>query len=403
VAWVLLQLFAFTIPWEYSLDLGEPLGNIARLFGLLLLLALVPAVLQAGRIRTPGTLQWLVLALFAWFCLSCFWSGEPQETFRHLRGYVQELMIVWLVWELAETPEHVRDLLRAYVAGAWVLAALTIATFAFAATSEQVRFVAEGQDPNDAARFLDLGLPVAALLLGSERKWGGRLLAFCYLPLGMLGVLLTASRSGFLAALVALAGCGILLFHRRRRGLMRILFVSPLIIGALWFTVPRQTMERIASIPEQLQGGNLNQRWDIWAAGWQAFVHAPFLGSGAGSFASAAGLAPVDTAHNTALALLVEGGVFALGIAAAIVVASIHCVLRTYGPLRIALAASLMVWLVSSMVATVQENRTTWLLLGVIAVAARVTTEKPAAMAGTFSGDVEQGTSLHPAVENAQT
>ncbi len=55
IAWVLLLLFAFAIPWEYSLDLGEPLGNIARVVGLLLLLVAIPAVLQAGRMRTPGS------------------------------------------------------------------------------------------------------------------------------------------------------------------------------------------------------------------------------------------------------------------------------------------------------------------------------------------------------------
>ena len=27
---ILLLLFAFAVPWEYSLDLGEPVGNIAR-------------------------------------------------------------------------------------------------------------------------------------------------------------------------------------------------------------------------------------------------------------------------------------------------------------------------------------------------------------------------------------
>jgi hypothetical protein len=62
VAWWLLALFAFAIPWEYSLDLGEPFGNVARIAGLLLLLAAVPALLQAGSLRRPDLLQWLVLA-----------------------------------------------------------------------------------------------------------------------------------------------------------------------------------------------------------------------------------------------------------------------------------------------------------------------------------------------------
>src|SRR5271166_2346858 len=127
IAWGLLLLFAFAIPWEYSLDLGEPLGNIARIAGLLLLLAAIPAVLQVGRLRTPGAMLWLVLAFYLWFCCSYFWTIEPMATVEKIRGYFQEMMIVWLVWEFAETPRDLRALLRAYVAGSWVLAALTLA------------------------------------------------------------------------------------------------------------------------------------------------------------------------------------------------------------------------------------------------------------------------------------
>ena len=30
----LLTVYAFTVPWEYSLEFGEPWGNVARLVGL---------------------------------------------------------------------------------------------------------------------------------------------------------------------------------------------------------------------------------------------------------------------------------------------------------------------------------------------------------------------------------
>src|ERR1039458_5628902 len=80
-----------------------------------------------------------------------------------------------------------------------------------AVAAGQIRFAAAGQDPNDVARFLDLGFPLAALLFVSERRWPSRLLALGYLPLGLFAVLLTASRGGFLAAVVALVGCSILL------------------------------------------------------------------------------------------------------------------------------------------------------------------------------------------------
>jgi O-antigen ligase len=379
LAWGLLLAFAFAIPWEYSLDIGEPLGNIARIAGLVSLLAAVPAVLLAGRVRTPGPMQWLALVFFVWFCCTCLWSIQPHETLARLRGYVQVIMPVWLVWEFAENTEDLLQLLRAYVAGSWVLAVLTIASLASPVSVGQVRFVAIGQDPNDVARFLDLGLPMSALLLVQESGWRRKLAAFAYVPVGFAGVLLTASRAGFLAALVALGGCLLLLARRHRRRLFAVALSLPVIVAAFWFVVPRETLARITTIPGQLQHGDLNQRLKIWQAGWQAFARAPFFGSGAGTFVDAARMAPIDTAHNTALAVAVEGGVIALILAAAIVVGCAQAVLETKGPVRIALATALLVWVLTSMVAAVEQSRTTWFLMAVIALAARLAAEQPQA------------------------
>lgn len=386
IAWVLLLLFAFAIPWEYSLDLGEPLGNIARIMGVLLILAAVPAVLQAGRLRTPGALQWLALAFFLWFCCTYFWTIDPQATLEKIRAYFQETMIVWLVWEFAESPRDLCWLLRAYVAGSWVLAGLTVADLGSAAAiaAGQIRFTAAGQDPNDVARFLDLGFPLAALLFNSERRWPGRLLALGYLPLGLVAVLLTASRGGFLAAVVSLAGSGLLLAYGHPRRVLAGALALPATIAAVWFTIPRATFERLATIPEQLQSGNLNQRLDIWIAGWHAFIQAPWVGTGAGSFVVAAGMNPLDTAHNTTLSILVSGGLCAFFLAMAIVALAARSILQTFGPLRLALATALTVWFVTSLVATVEESRTTWLLLGVIALAGRLAVEEPDALASFF-------------------
>lgn len=386
----LLLAFAFAIPWEYSLDIGEPLGNIARIVGLVLLLAAIPAVLHAGSLRTPGPLQWLVLAIFAWSCCTCFWTIDQQATMTRLRGYFQVMMPVWLIWEFAETPQDLRDLLRAYVAGSWVLAVLTIASLASPDAATQVRFVAEGQDPNDVARFLDLGFPLTALLLDWESRLWWKLLALGYLPAGLIGVLLTASRGGFLAAVVALGGCGLILLSRHSRTVVAGTLSLPIIGTAFWFLVPHETIARIGTIPQQLERGDLNQRLNIWSAGWQAFVHAPFFGAGAGTFVQAARLAPADTAHNTALTVVVEGGIIALILASAILAVCARSVLATRGSVRIALATALLVWLVTSLVATVETNRTTWLLMGLLCLAGRLEAEKPGLVESCFPGRVSE-------------
>jgi O-antigen ligase len=387
IAWLFLLFFAFTIPWEFSFDLGEPLGNAARIAGILVLLAGAPAIFQAGRMRSPGVFCWIVLALFLWFCLTWLWTIDAMTTFEKLRAYFQEMMIVWLVWEFADTPADLRALLRATVAGSWVLALLTLAAFRSpeAIAAGQIRFAAYGQDPNDVARFLDLGFPLAALLVRCERRWPLRLMAVGFLPLGIVAVLLTASRSGFLAALVALAGSLLLLAHgRARRVVAAAALALPVFLAALWFLVPAETLYRLATIPEQLSGGDLNQRVNIWSAGWRAFAHSPLIGSGAGTFVAASRVAAINSAHNTALSVVVGGGLIALFLASLLVVLAMHAAFQCRGLLRMALVMCLLVWVITSLTATVEESRTTWLLFSVAVLAARVSQEDPEGAAICF-------------------
>ena len=52
-------------------------------------------------------------------------------------------------------------------------------------------------------------------------------------------------------------------------------------------------------------------------------------------------------------------------------------VLKTRGPVRVALGTALLVWLVTSLVATVEASRTTWLLMALVALAGRLAEEEP--------------------------
>jgi len=67
-----------------------------------------------------------------------------------------------------------------------------------------------------------------------------------------------------------------------------------------------------------------------------------------------------------------------------VVALSVRSLRRITGPMRLALATSLLVWAITSMTATVEENRTTWLLFGLIAAAGRLAAESPGEMEACF-------------------
>jgi hypothetical protein len=88
-------------------------------------------------------------------------------------------------------------------------------------------------------------------------------------------------------------------------------------------------------------------------------------------------------------------------LAVGIVALTARSAMQTHGPLRLALATALLVWVITSLVATVEENRTTWLLLGMIALAGRLAVEEPQRLAACFAAHAERpkfGISPEPVV-----
>jgi O-antigen ligase len=142
--------------------------------------------------------------------------------------------------------------------------------------------------------------------------------------------------------------------------------------GVFWIMVPLGTIERLGTIPEQLASSDWNDRLSIWTAGWNAFSHHPWIGSGAGTYAIASGLATGDTAHNTLMALLVTGGVAGTTLFLMAIAVVAAAIVRTRGLVRIALATTMTVWTITGMVGSVEENRATWLLFAMIVSAARL-------------------------------
>jgi len=151
------------------------------------------------------------------------------------------------------------------------------------------------------------GLLVAAFVICEGACWGqeplfnGPMLWLFRLTLGM-GILFTFSRSAWVGLTLAL----LLLCAVRTKAAIRLLLTG--IVGApcLLLLMGNRFVpifEEMASRPKQVQG-----RFELIHAAFQAFSHHPFLGGGIGSFRLGEG----EIAHNTAMWFLADFGIVGL-------------------------------------------------------------------------------------------
>jgi hypothetical protein len=68
--------------------------------------------------------------------------------------------------------------------------------------------------------------------------------------------------------------------------------------------------------------------------------------------------------------------------------------------LQLALATTLGVWFITTLDATVEENRTTWLLLALIALGGRLAVEAPQRLAACFAAHARRPETSMPTVPN---
>ena len=135
----------------------------------------------------------------------------PDVTLVKLRGYCQEMMIVWLIWEFAESLHDLRDLLRAWLAGSWVLASpdhRRISRLVGFGLRDRFASPPWGRIRTMWPDFSILGFPWPPCCWMAEQMARAVCWRWVTFRLGFACVLLTASRGGFLAAVVALTGCG---------------------------------------------------------------------------------------------------------------------------------------------------------------------------------------------------
>jgi hypothetical protein len=368
IAYGLLWVFVFSVPWERILVLPG-VAIVTRVTGGLALGLALLSVVISGRLRRWQGFHVAALLFWIWagIGLLLFHGGERLPA--KFWTFAQLLLVLWMIWELAPSEQRLRGLLMAYVLGAYVAAFNTILLFRREAGALR-RFAAGGADPNDLAMVLALALPMAWYLGMTYHRPLLQWVCRGYLPVAVIAVGLSGSRGGMAATTVALLIVP-LSMTRLSPGRLATSIVMLALAGTLAVVyVPETLIERISTIGTELEGGRVGGRGKLWRAGLEAYVAKPVFGYGTGHYKSA--ITPIlggasQVAHNSYISVLVEQGIvgFLLYMTMLAMVAVALLKLRTLDR-RFALV--LLATLGAAMLPlTWEDRRAVWVILAVLA------------------------------------
>lgn len=375
IAWALLVVFVFSVPFEKALQLPA-IGTASRLLGLLAFLAGAVALFQRGALRAPNAV-FLLSALFtAWSGATVLWSLAPSASIARFLTFAQLLAMAWLVWELCRTAREQDWLLGAYVAGAAMASVATIVRFALNRPTYWRRYAAAGFDPNDLGLTVALAMPMALYLALKYTDWR-RYALWTAVALAEGAILLSGSRTALVAGLLAFIFAA---WRWRESGMMArvatIILFAALLLGPVRLA-PAASRERLSTLHAELTKGTLHGRTRIWKTGLKALKQHPIIGVGAGAYPAAVkpwlGVPAIPgheyVAHNAFLSVLVEEGLigfvlFGLMLACAVVFAWVMPDRD-----RALWIVMLIVWTVGVSTLTWEHRKPTWLLLALLTTA----------------------------------
>jgi O-antigen ligase len=272
--------------------------------------------------RYPVMAAFLVASL-VYSVVSAIWAPSPSEVFSNVARYALDTVLLATIFAAARTREALRWIATAIACGG----AATVALLLVAGRSiDASRLSDSGIDPNELAMTLVASILFGCLLAIQSHSRLARLGFAGVVLLNFYGLLLTNSRGGLLAMIVALFTWVVV--GGRWRSRLAFAAIIALVSAVAYIAVVAPEPQRarvegvlgIGSHPVDRGGAG---RTSIWAVGMRAFEARPLQGFGYGNYRevsphyllSEPGLVESRyilhplVAHNTYLQSLVEVGI----------------------------------------------------------------------------------------------
>ncbi|MEX1103942.1 MAG: O-antigen ligase family protein, partial [Dehalococcoidia bacterium] len=275
-----------------------------------------------------------MVALFAVLLLGVAWSDTPTRPSNSVLILFLYVAFVLVAPTLIEDRRDVERIIGAFLAVAVLLAVVAVAqrllgvfnwrTILVQSDDYSYRSNATFADPNNLARYFAITLSLAAaLVLATGPRRQTLYLAVPALAVGAIGIVATASRSGWLALLL----CGfitVMLAPIPRYTKLRLSGAGVLLLGTLLALLLWQggaDAERVRSLAQGVQ--IIGQREFLIRAGWDMFTDSPLIGLGSGNFERSLITsylhhlpiwARTTLSHTSAVSLMAELGIVGIAV-----------------------------------------------------------------------------------------
>jgi len=308
--------------------------------------------------RTPGALEWLLMALVVLYAVQSLYSvnfGKALENVVFF--YVPFALLFTLLLRLEWTPRLALTCLGVALALALVFCAVGFVEYQRRTLLLNPQVIASNQfqsyfrvnslffDPNIFGRFLVMVMAAVGAGMLWARSGRDVLLAGAALAIMWVGLVLTLSQSSLGALLVALALLAALRWSVRGTVLVVALGVAVAVVLVVAFPgALRLKLSSQQSIESATSG-----RGNLVAGGVRLFARRPLTGWGSGAFEPeyrrferVSGERAVTASHTIPITVAVEQGVVGLALYLALLVAAFARLLRgaRASPVRAAIAAA---------------------------------------------------------------
>ena len=366
LALVTTLIYIMLIPWGNAVFDG-----FTRLFGIAAVGTALLMLITQGTHRRYSFFHLLIVLFWSWIIISLIWSPDLETGKTATNTAIQLVIISFLISFVINSRMTIRLAYQAYVAGAFIASLIILYNFINGIESKYYgRYGITNFEVDDISIIIAFAIPMAAYLTTQFPSKLMKLFNAVAIPLCILAIFLTATRTG---SIVAMVGVAYWLFIHRKANLkikllLLVFFISS-VIGVFTFA-PKASIDRVFSSSKSISSGTLNYRTVIWGASLAQWKKSPIIGNGIGSLYFVLNSSHVEygNAHNTYIHVLTENGIIGLLLYLLVIFSILYYTFRAPLDEKAFLLALLMVVLLSQLTLNTLLYKETWFVLTILAI-----------------------------------